>query len=85
MPTPRVTMRNIKELLRLKLDCGLSHERIGRALGLSKSVVSKYVARARIAGLDWPGVSVTAGRDESVRRARRSPPWQRLRAPVRVT
>ena len=32
MPTPRVTMRNIKELLRLKFDCGLSHERIGRAL-----------------------------------------------------
>lgn len=48
-------MRDIKEILRLKFECGLSHERIGRALGLSKGVVSKYVARARIAGLD--GVS----------------------------
>ena len=53
MPTPRVAMRNIKEVLRLKLDCDLSHERIGRALGLSKGVVSKYVQRAQIAGLDW--------------------------------
>lgn len=44
-------MRDIKEILRLKFECGLSHERIGRALGLSKGVVSKYVARARIAGL----------------------------------
>ena len=54
MPTPRVAMRTIKECLRLKLDCGLSHERVGRALGLSKGVVSKYVSRAQAAGLDWP-------------------------------
>ncbi len=46
-------MRTIKECLRLKLECGLSHERIGRALGLSKGAVSKYVARAQAAGLDW--------------------------------
>ena len=71
MPTPRVTMRNIKELLRLKFDCGLSHERIGRALGLSKGVVSKYVARAGIAGLDWPGV---AALDEAQLAARLCPP-----------
>lgn len=57
MPTPRVAMRNIKEILRLKLDCGLSHERIGRALGLSKGVVTKYVVRAQIAGLDWAAVA----------------------------
>lgn len=58
MPTQRVPMRNIKEVLRLKFDCDLSHERIARALGLSKGVVSKYVARARLAGLD--GTSVAA-------------------------
>lgn len=57
MPTPRVAMRKIKECLRLKLDCGLSHERIARALGLSKGVVSKYVARAQAVGLDWPALS----------------------------
>ena len=57
MSTPRVAMRTIKECLRLKLDCGLSHERIARALGLSKGVVSKYVARSQAVGLDWPALS----------------------------
>ena len=57
MPTPRVAMRKIKECLRLKLDGDLSHERIALALGLSKGVVSKYVARAEAAGLDWPALS----------------------------
>ncbi|QAU23073.1 IS21 family transposase [Dyella sp. M7H15-1] len=57
MPTPRVAMRKIKECLRLKLECDLSHERIALALGLSKGVVSKYVKRATAAGLDWPGLS----------------------------
>lgn len=57
MPTPRVAMRTIKECLRLKLTCGLSHERIAQALGLSKGVVSKYLARAVATGLDWPTLS----------------------------
>ena len=50
-------MRTIKECLRLKWDCGLSHACVARALGLSKGVVSKYVARAEAAGLDWPALS----------------------------
>lgn len=62
MPTQRVAMRSIKEVLRLKLDCDLSHERIGRALGLSKGVVSKYVRSAQIAGLDW---AVASALDEA--------------------
>jgi len=58
MPTQRMAMHKIKECLRLKLDCGLPHERIARSLGLSKGVVSKYVARALAAGLDWAALSV---------------------------
>jgi transposase len=50
-------MRKIKECLRLKLDCGLSHARIALALGLSKGVVSKYITRAVEAGLDWPSLA----------------------------
>ncbi len=49
-------MRNIKAVLRLKLDAKLSHERIAAALGISKGVVTKYVGLAAAAGLDWPGV-----------------------------
>ena len=36
MAAPRVAMRNIKECLRLKFEAGLSHEKIARALQLSK-------------------------------------------------
>ena len=46
MPAERIAMHNIKELLRLKYDCALSHERIARALSISKGVVAKYVKGA---------------------------------------
>jgi len=53
MPAERIAMHKIKELLRLKYDCALSHERIGRALSLSKGVVSKYVKAAQASGRAW--------------------------------
>lgn len=46
-------MRKIKDVLRLKLDAQLSHERIAASLGLSKGVVAKYVSLAAAAQLDW--------------------------------
>jgi len=53
MPTERIAMRQIRELLRLKYECRLSHARIAAALGLSKGVVAKYVKLAARAGLTW--------------------------------
>ena len=35
MPAPRIPMRAITAVLRLKYDAGLSHEKIARACGLS--------------------------------------------------
>src|ERR1019366_6174730 len=52
MPTKRVTMRRIKEALRLHLQAGLSYDEIGRALKISKSSASKYVSLTRAAGVD---------------------------------
>jgi transposase len=57
MPVKQVAMRKIKECLRMKWSCGLSHEKIAKALGLSKGVVSKYAQLAVAAGLDWERVS----------------------------
>ncbi len=54
MPAKRKAMRKIKEVLRLKFEADLSHERIAAALGLSKGAVTKYVQRAVAAGLGWP-------------------------------
>ncbi|CAI10536.1 putative transposase subunit, fragment (plasmid) [Aromatoleum aromaticum EbN1] len=47
MPAERIAIHKIRELLRLKYDCALSHERIARALSVSKGVVAKYVKAAR--------------------------------------
>ncbi|MCC6474570.1 MAG: hypothetical protein IT514_12590 [Burkholderiales bacterium] len=47
-------MRKIKDVLRLKFEADLSHERIGAALRVSKGAVTKYVQRALAAGLSWP-------------------------------
>lgn len=47
----------IKEVLRLKLEAGLSHEQTARALRISKGVVAKYVGLAAAAGLsNWEAV-----------------------------
>ena len=53
MPTNRVTMRRIRETLRLHLQAGLSYNEVGRALKISKSSAGKYVSLARAAGVDW--------------------------------
>ena len=57
-------MRKIQDVLRLKLDARLSHERIAAALGISKGVVTKYVGLASVAGLDWHSIQPL---DETVR------------------
>ena len=50
-------MRKIKDVLRLKLQAGLSHEQIATALHISKGVVAKYASLANAAGLDWPAIN----------------------------
>ena len=52
MPTNRITMRRIRETLRLHLQSGLSLSEVARALKISKSAVGKYVSLARMAGVD---------------------------------
>ena len=50
----RLSMRKIKDVLRLKYECGLSHEQIAASHHIAQSSVSKYVALAQAAGLTWP-------------------------------
>jgi transposase len=47
-------MRKITEVLRLKFEAQLSHERIAAATGVSKGAVSNYVQRAAQKNLGWP-------------------------------
>lgn len=54
MPTGRLNMRRIREVLRLKFGQGLSERQIAASLGLGKGSVGGYVRRAQRAGLSWP-------------------------------
>jgi len=53
MPTNRVTVRQIREALRLHLQAEMSYAEVGRSLKVSSSVVGNYVLLARVAGVDW--------------------------------
>ncbi|MFN9634451.1 MAG: IS21 family transposase [Erythrobacteraceae bacterium] len=51
----RTDMKDIRSILRLTHESGLSVREVSERLGLSKSTVSTYLLRAREAGLDgWP-------------------------------
>lgn len=47
-------MHKIRDVLRLRHEAKLSHEKIGLALGLSKGVVAKYLGLSQAQGLTWP-------------------------------
>ena len=54
MPTERLSMRHIREVLRLHHSVGMSQRSVARSLGLAQGTVSKYLNRTRRAGLTWP-------------------------------
>jgi transposase len=49
----RIAMRKVREVLRIKYELNKSHRQIATAVGMSRSAVDKYVARAEAAGLSW--------------------------------
>jgi transposase len=56
-------MRKVEEVLRLKWGAGLSPRQIAKAVGIGRTTVSEYLARAEAAGITWPlpeGMDATA-------------------------
>ena len=62
MPTERLTMRKVKEVLRLKWGNGLSDRQTAKSCCIARSTVAEYICRAKRAGLSWP---LPEGLDES--------------------
>ncbi len=54
MPNKCLSMRKIREILRLKWDQGRSNRQIGKVCGISHNSVANYLARFHRAGLSWP-------------------------------
>jgi len=57
MPNRRLSLRKIKEVLRLKYDCGISEREIARSCQVSRSTVADYLRRAAAAKLSWTEAS----------------------------
>ncbi len=54
MAGKRVSMRKIREVLRLTHELGLSVRQVSEATGVGKTAVNEYVARAKVIGITWP-------------------------------
>jgi transposase len=54
MPQERLTLRKIREILRLKKEVGVSNRAIARACKISNSTVGDYLRRYQAANLPWP-------------------------------
>jgi transposase len=54
MAAERIPMRKLREVLRLRLDVGLSARAIARSCRLSVSTVSGYLGRIAVAKVPWP-------------------------------
>jgi transposase len=54
MPAERLSMRQIRDVLRLCYAAKLPQRAIARSLGLSQGAISDYLSRARAAGISWP-------------------------------
>ena len=54
MPRERLSMRKIKEVLRLRFEARRSQREIGLSCRLGRSTVRDYLVRAEAAGLRWP-------------------------------
>jgi hypothetical protein len=54
MPAERLSMRKVREVLRLKYACGVSARVISRSLGIGRTAVAEYIRRAAVIGVTWP-------------------------------
>jgi transposase len=54
MVTERLSMRKVREVLRLRHALRLSYREIGEATGVGKTAVGEYIRRAEVIGITWP-------------------------------
>ncbi len=54
MAAKRLQMRQLREILRLKMEMGLSHRAIAQSCSVGVGTVTEYLQRVQKAGLSWP-------------------------------
>lgn len=82
-----LTMRKIKEILRMKWALGLSERQVAASLTIAHSTVGEYLKRAEQAGLDWEQARELGERELKVKlfppkaggsRQRPEPDWEQI-------
>lgn len=53
MQIKRLSMRKIREILRLEYDCNCSIREISKSCGIGRGTVGDYLHRAKAAGFGW--------------------------------
>src|SRR5215470_13268932 len=54
MPAERVSMRRVREILRLRYECGATERAVARSIGIARSTVALTLERPAAAKLSWP-------------------------------
>ncbi len=94
MATERLTMQKLREILRLKLELGLSHRQAASALGISAGSVGTAAVRAQLLKLDWAAVcqlcdeqleELMYGPSGGCRDGRAVPDWAHVHVELRRT
>ena len=92
MSQERLTLRKIKEIMRLKYEAGLSNRAIAGACKISNSTVGEYLRRAKAAGIGWPLTEenedrlyqqLFPGKRVPVEQTRPLPGWEEVRKELR--
>jgi len=87
MAKRKLTMRKIKEIIRLKKELGLSDRQVARSLKISHSTVPSYLKRIEVSGLEWSAIKEMSEEeimtklfpDKQKRKQQRSEPdWQKV-------
>ena len=92
MAQERLTVRKIKEVLRLKYEAELSNRAIAGACNISNSTVGEYIRRAKAAGISWPVgevdeqelyVKLFPEKEKKESLARPMPNWEEVQKEIR--
>jgi transposase len=54
MPTERIAMRRVREMLRLTRDAGMNVSEVARRTGVARSTLREMIERFDRSGLTWP-------------------------------
>jgi transposase len=71
MPAERLSMKKIRDVLRLTFELGMSRRKVSAATGIGRTAVTDYVQRMGAAGLTWP---LPVGLDDADLERRLYPP-----------